>query len=527
MLSQKLSPAGSKPSPNRGPDPQSAASGELAGRVEAARWHPLRWHSLGSAWRQAITTQALGTPPRAGAWKGTMRGDDAGRQRSVSSRDPDRDPVAPAPSPSGDLDARLRILRAVDLFRRVSDDELRGVADVSRLQRYDDAERVCSQGEPGRDLFAVVEGAVQVRRGSRVLARLGPGEVVGELAFLDRGKRSADVDAQGPTRLLVLPGEELDRLLDRQPSLARGLLALLASRMREAGERQLRVDQLVRAHRERGHVLAELDPLGVQRPGVHPELDPQHYGFADADLDLPVAVHLGSTTSRQPLRTVLERLRRVYCGSVGVQYMHIDDMEVQSWLRERLEDAAHQPVLERSDQLRILAKLTDAEVFELFLHQKFRGSFRFSLEGAETLIPLLDEAIEKAGSWGVEQVVVGMAHRGRLNVMANLLGKAPSQIFRELEDRLPEAPGGERSRAGDVVYHLGFSAPSAPPVAPRFTSSCASTRRTWSSSLRSSWGGCGRSRIVSVTPGVRRCCRSSCTATPPSPARASSRSCST
>jgi 2-oxoglutarate dehydrogenase E1 component len=215
---------------------------------------------------------------------------------------------------------------------------------------------------------------------------------------------------------------------------------------------QDRVDQLVRAFRVRGHKVAQLDPLGLPRE-QHPELDLAHYGLTEADLDKSFSARTLSGPSTLTLREIIERLRRTYCGPIGVQFMHIDDLQVKAWLQERMESTQNQLALSREEQLRILTKLTDAEIFEQFLHSKFVGAKRFSLEGGESLIPLLDLAIEAAAEHGAREMVIGMAHRGRLNVLANIMGKSPAQIFREFADRDPDLHFGR----GDVKYHLGYS----------------------------------------------------------------------
>ena len=360
-------------------------------------------------------------------------------------------PARPAlPAHAGDT---LAVLRSLSLFRDVADSDLERIARLAREESVADGELICRQGEEGKDLFVVMRGRVVVRVGQKILATLQAGQVVGELAVLDSRPRSADVVALGRVRLLRLPGEDFQRLLGTSPSLASGLLRVLASRVRESSSRQQRVDQLVRAHRERGHVLARLDPLGFDEPTSHPELDPAHYGLAGPELDERFAVQFGRDVVTRPLREILSHLRDTYCSYTGVQYMHVDDLAVQAWLRERLEDEAHRRELSPEEQRRLLAKLTDAEVFETFLHQKFVGAKRFSLEGAETLLPLLETAVEEAARHGVKRVVVGMAHRGRLNVLANLLGKPPARIFAEFQDRPEHAREG-----GDVKYHLGFEA---------------------------------------------------------------------
>lgn len=213
---------------------------------------------------------------------------------------------------------------------------------------------------------------------------------------------------------------------------------------------QDRVDQLVRSFRVRGHLVAELDPLGAPRP-QQPELDPAFYGLTDEDLDREFSTRTVGGPERLTLRRILERLRNTYCRSIGVQFMHIGNLGLKTWLQERMESTENRLALTHDEQVRILTRLADAEIFEDFVHKKFLGAKRFSLEGAETLIPLLDLAFEHAGDQGIDEIVIGMPHRGRLNVLANLMGKRPRRIFREFQDR------GDRGRpGGDVKYHLGF-----------------------------------------------------------------------
>lgn len=213
---------------------------------------------------------------------------------------------------------------------------------------------------------------------------------------------------------------------------------------------QQKLDRLVRNYRVRGHRLAQLSPLG-REPFEVPELDPAYYGITAADMNRPVLASVMPGTST--VGEVIQALQETYCRSIGAQFMHIDSLEVRVWLQRRMESTRNRLNLSKAKQLRILTKLTDATIFEDFLQKKFLGAKSFSLEGSETLIPLLDQAIEKAGAQGVEEVVVGMAHRGRLNVLANILGKNPRTIFREFEDADPELYMGR----GDVKYHLGYS----------------------------------------------------------------------
>jgi 2-oxoglutarate dehydrogenase E1 component len=220
----------------------------------------------------------------------------------------------------------------------------------------------------------------------------------------------------------------------------------------EVAALQDRVYVLTRLYRVRGHRIAQVDPLGLPRP-VPAELTPEFFGFTDADMDAPVYSETFQYDGPLTLGKLLERLRNTYCRSIGVQYMHIEDLSVRRWLQRRMEATENRLQLSRDEQLRILTRLTDAVTFEEFIRRKFPGAKTFSLDGSESLIPLLDLAIEKAGEEGIQEIVVGMAHRGRLNVLANVMGKSARQIFREYADTDWKA----RSGRGDVKYHLGHS----------------------------------------------------------------------
>ena len=215
---------------------------------------------------------------------------------------------------------------------------------------------------------------------------------------------------------------------------------------------QDRIYLLIRLYRVRGHRIARVDPLGRVQPTPR-ELEPEFFGFTPADMDLPVHSETFQYDGPLTLGQLLQRLRNTYCRTIGVQYMHIDDLSVRRWLQRRMEMTENRVQLTRDEQLRILTRLTDAVTFEEFIRKKFVGAKTFSLEGSESLIPLLDLAIEKAGEQGIEQIVMGMAHRGRLNVLANIIGKSARQIFREFADTgWKSSPG-----RGDVKYHLGYS----------------------------------------------------------------------
>jgi 2-oxoglutarate dehydrogenase E1 component len=217
---------------------------------------------------------------------------------------------------------------------------------------------------------------------------------------------------------------------------------------------QTSIVRLIDAYRELGHFLARLDPLSEQRT-THPLLELAEFGLSQTDLDLTFdASHFVGLT-QCTLRELLEALRETYCRTIGVEYMHIQDLRVRRWLQERMEPRRNEPNLPRRRKFRLLMDLHFAELFEKFLHNRYVGQKRFSLEGAETVIPLLDTIVEKAAELGAREIVMGMAHRGRLNVLANIIGKPYEEIFSEFEDNyLPNSVDGD----GDVKYHLGFSA---------------------------------------------------------------------
>lgn len=215
---------------------------------------------------------------------------------------------------------------------------------------------------------------------------------------------------------------------------------------------QARVDQLVREYRVRGHLAAKLDPLGMPRPQP-PELQLETHGLSQSDLQRRCASMTSGDLTESSLEDLIERLRETYCRHIGVQFMHIDDPRIRQWLQQRMEACGNRCSLSRQEQLRIFTRLTDAVIFEQFVRKKYVGSKTFSLEGAESLIPLLDLAIEKAGRQGIGSIVMGMAHRGRLNVLANIIGKRPIEIFWEFNDPRPDLHRG----SGDVKYHLGYS----------------------------------------------------------------------
>ncbi len=219
----------------------------------------------------------------------------------------------------------------------------------------------------------------------------------------------------------------------------------------EAAALQERVDRLIRVYRVRGHRIARIDPLDRTIPYM-PELEPSSFGLTEADMDKTIRASSIDYPGLNTPRKVLEHLTETYCRSIAVQFMHIDDLDVTSWIGKRVERSKNRIDISHEQQIRIFKRLCDAAAFEQYLQTKYIGSKSFSLEGGESLIPLMDMAIEKAGDQGIRQIVIGMAHRGRLNVLANIMGKTPRQIFSEFEDYDDNG-----DTIGDVKYHLGFS----------------------------------------------------------------------
>ncbi|HAX21040.1 MAG TPA: 2-oxoglutarate dehydrogenase E1 component [Hydrogenophaga sp.] len=251
-------------------------------------------------------------------------------------------------------------------------------------------------------------------------------------AFAERAK-------QGGTKVVVAAGADSD-----------------------LGRKRVAVQQLIAAYRNVGSRWADLDPLKRTERDNIPELDPAFYGFSDADFE---TVFNTSNTffgkEVMSLRDLLNALRETYCASVGAEYMYISDQTQKRWWQEKLEAIRSKPAFNAEKKKAILDRLTAAEGLERFLHTKYVGQKRFSLEGGESFIAAMDEVIQQAGAQGVQEIVIGMAHRGRLNVLVNILGKMPKDLFAEFDHTAPED-----LPAGDVKYHQGFSSDVTTPGGP-------------------------------------------------------------
>ncbi len=217
----------------------------------------------------------------------------------------------------------------------------------------------------------------------------------------------------------------------------------------------IRALMIIRAYRIRGHLVADLDPLGMRDKTPHPELDPKSYGFTEGDMDRPIFIDNVLGLQIASMRQIVEIVKRTYCGTFALQYMHISDPEQSAWLKERIEGYGKEIAFTREGRKAILNKLVEAEGFEKFLHVKYMGTKRFGLDGGEALIPAMEQVIKRGGSLGLEEVIIGMPHRGRLSVLANVMAKPYRAIFNEFQGGSYKPDDVEGS--GDVKYHLGAS----------------------------------------------------------------------
>ena len=231
--------------------------------------------------------------------------------------------------------------------------------------------------------------------------------------------------------------------------------AISDTQARQAVLDSLRALMLIRAYRIRGHLVADLDPLGMRDQTPHPELDPKSYGFTEADMDRPIFIDQVLGLEMASMREILAIVQRTYCGTFALQYMHISNPAEAGWLKERIEGYGKEIGFTREGRKAILNKLVEAEGFEKFLHVKYMGTKRFGLDGGESLIPAMEQIIKRGGALGVQDIVIGMPHRGRLSVLANVMGKPYKAIFNEFQGGSfkPEDVDG----SGDVKYHLGAS----------------------------------------------------------------------
>ena len=226
------------------------------------------------------------------------------------------------------------------------------------------------------------------------------------------------------------------------------------------GVRQATLDSmnalmLIRAYRARGHLIADLDPLGLKKTAYHPELDPAHHGFSESDYDRPIFLNNVLGLQQATLREIMQVLKDTYCGKIGVEFLHMASPDEKSWIQQRIEAPRNHTEFTVNGKRAILQRLTAAESFEKFLHTKYPGTKRFGLDGGETLIPCIEQILKRGGQLGLEEMVLGMAHRGRLNVLTNVMGKSFTAMFSEFQGNSSNPDDVQGS--GDVKYHLGTS----------------------------------------------------------------------
>jgi 2-oxoglutarate dehydrogenase E1 component len=232
-------------------------------------------------------------------------------------------------------------------------------------------------------------------------------------------------------------------------------VAPLPTDVAQAALDSIRAMNLIRAYRVRGHLIADLDPLGLTRTTYHADLDPATYGFTEADYDRPIFVNKLLGFTQATLREIIEALKATYCGHVGIEYMHIQELEQRQWIQERVEVPRNHTEFSREGKRAILERLTAAEMLERFLDRRYTGTKRFGLDGSESLIPALEQVIKRGGQLGLKELVIGMPHRGRLNVLTNMMGKPFAALFSEFQGN-PANPEDVQG-SGDVKYHLGTS----------------------------------------------------------------------
>ena len=274
----------------------------------------------------------------------------------------------------------------------------------------------------------------------------------GNMTYLESVERDADGDPRtnGEWRGIFteLPDVGVPTDADASNDASRSWLA-------RSAHKQAQVSRLISAYRALGHLLADIDPIGVMPRGDAGEIDRERFDLDEGDMDTEFDVGDLGGGGRRSLRAILAYLRAVYCGPIGYELAHLTSIEQREWLRARVETDPVRPLVGRDERINLLGKLTAAEGLEKYLHKKYVGQKRFSLEGGDVLVPMLSDMIQQFGATGVKEIVIGMAHRGRLNVLVNLLGKAPRELFSEFEGEYEISP--DDNRTGDVKYHQGAS----------------------------------------------------------------------
>jgi 2-oxoglutarate dehydrogenase E1 component len=289
--------------------------------------------------------------------------------------------------------------------------------------------------DDARELLQEMRGASWAPRETRVIG--------------DGGREAAAAARAGAP----LAGAPIAYLAEPRPGYAP---VATVDEIRRATQDSIRALMLIRTYRVRGHLEAKLDPLGLEQPAPHPELDPGTYGFTQADLRRPIFINYVLGLESATLQQILTVLRDTYCGHIGVEYMHIQEPDQKAWIQERIESIRNQTQFTQRGKRAILERLIEAEGFERFLDRKYTGTKRFGLDGGESAVPAIEQILKRGGQLGIREIVIGMAHRGRLNVLANVMRKPYQAIFSEFQGNTayPEDVQG----SGDVKYHLGTSA---------------------------------------------------------------------
>ena len=290
--------------------------------------------------------------------------------------------------------------------------------------------------EQSGDVLAEVRGASWAPNGARVIGAVDPDALPAAANRNVKGGNGAAAPAAQPAGQLGGKTE---------------------AEIRAAAQDTARALMLIRAYRIRGHLEADLDPLGLVRQAPHAELDPATYGFGESDWDRPILIFgslaLGESAT---LRQIMERLRRTYCGKIGVEFMHISDPAQKAWIQERIEHIENTTEFTLTGRKMILERVIEAEGLERYLHVKFVGTKRFGLDGGEALIPGIEQILKRGGQLGVKEVMIGMPHRGRLNTLVHVMHKSYTALFSEFQGRSSQPE--EMRGSGDVKYHLGASA---------------------------------------------------------------------
>lgn len=253
----------------------------------------------------------------------------------------------------------------------------------------------------------------------------------------------------------ALTGDWGDSAAKAEAVIAKAQPDMSADQVQQAAKDSLHALMLIRAYRVRGHLIADLDPLGLRKLGTHPELNPETYGFGADDRDRDIFIDGVLGLQYATINQIMDIVTRTYCGTLGVQFMHISNPEEKSWIQERIEGPDKQVSFSKEGRLAILQKLIEGESFEQLIHKRYPGTKRFGLDGGEALLPAMEQIIKRGGQLGLQDINIGMPHRGRLNVMASVMKKPYSAIFYEFLGGVTS--GAEDYGSGDVKYHLGVS----------------------------------------------------------------------